>query len=251
MDFAYSGVVRLILIVRCPFLHSPSPIVDLKFLFRAILYSSTSHELLLQRPALVHTIVTMVQRCVYDAITLCKRCCTCPTEPPALYLASGAQDTYIRIWRISEQSMSEASSESADATTAFARSSLHRNAMKDFDRCFAVDALHSESSEESSQPSPPVSYAVRLDALLVGHDNWVYSVRWHPPVYQASCQAPYQPPVLLSASMDRTMIMWSPDVASNVWVDSVRMGEAGGNYIQVANLTTRFYEGCALLKGTF
>eukprot|EP00041_Stephanoeca_diplocostata_P005627 m.65244 g.65244 ORF g.65244 m.65244 type:complete len:1053 (+) comp15910_c0_seq8:220-3378(+) len=155
-----------------------------------------------------------------------------PPGTPALYLASGAQDTYIRVWRIAEQSVDDTSADTADTTaSAFARSSLHRNAMKDFDRCFPVDAIQSESHDASSTQSS-VSYAVRLDALLVGHDNWVYSVRWQPPVYQASCQAPYQPPVVLSASMDRTMIMWSPDVSSNVWVDSVRMGEAGGNYIQ-------------------
>jgi elongator complex protein 2 len=32
--------------------------------------------------------------------------------------------------------------------------------------------------------------------------------------------------------MDRTMIVWTPDEASGVWVDSARVGEVGGTYIQ-------------------
>ncbi|ESP01537.1 hypothetical protein LOTGIDRAFT_207709 [Lottia gigantea] len=34
---------------------------------------------------------------------------------------------------------------------------------------------------------------------------------------------------LLSASMDKTMILWQPETESNVWVEKVRVGEVGGN----------------------
>nr|XP_017819436.2 elongator complex protein 2 isoform X5 [Callithrix jacchus] len=38
-----------------------------------------------------------------------------------------------------------------------------------------------------------------------------------------------QPMRLLSASMDKTMILWAPDEESGVWLEQVRVGEVGGN----------------------
>ncbi|KAG7245000.1 hypothetical protein INR49_023566 [Caranx melampygus] len=38
-----------------------------------------------------------------------------------------------------------------------------------------------------------------------------------------------QPLSLLSASMDKTMILWAPEEGSGVWVEQVRVGEVGGN----------------------
>ena len=39
----------------------------------------------------------------------------------------------------------------------------------------------------------------------------------------------HQPLCLLSASMDKTMILWVPDEASGLWLDAMRVGEVGGN----------------------
>ncbi|KAG2465223.1 ELP2 protein, partial [Polypterus senegalus] len=38
-----------------------------------------------------------------------------------------------------------------------------------------------------------------------------------------------QPMCLLSASMDKTMILWAPDEESGVWLEQIRVGEVGGN----------------------
>ncbi|XP_036273424.1 elongator complex protein 2 isoform X2 [Pipistrellus kuhlii] len=38
-----------------------------------------------------------------------------------------------------------------------------------------------------------------------------------------------QPMRLLSASMDKSMILWAPDEESGVWLEQVRVGEVGGN----------------------
>ncbi|XP_072532176.1 elongator complex protein 2 isoform X2 [Salminus brasiliensis] len=70
-------------------------------------------------------------------------------------------------------------------------------------------------------------YAVTLETVLAGHENWVYGIHWQPPVNKGGIVE--QPLSLLSASMDKTMILWGPEEESGVWVEKVRVGEVGGN----------------------
>ncbi|KAI4879565.1 hypothetical protein NFI96_012594 [Prochilodus magdalenae] len=60
-------------------------------------------------------------------------------------------------------------------------------------------------------------YAVTLETVLAGHENWVYGIHWQPPVNKGGSVE--QPLSLLSASMDKTMILWGPEDASGVWVE--------------------------------
>ncbi|OQR76540.1 putative elongator complex protein 2-like [Tropilaelaps mercedesae] len=60
-----------------------------------------------------------------------------------------------------------------------------------------------------------------LETVLEGHDGWVYSVRWHPgPELR-----------LLSASIDKSMIVWSPaeEKGCDVWIERLRVGAGGNN----------------------
>jgi WD40 repeat protein len=50
-----------------------------------------------------------------------------------------------------------------------------------------------------------------LEALLIGHEDWVHSVQWKP---QRGGGGGTKKPSLLSSSMDRTMMLWEPDVAT-------------------------------------
>ena len=50
---------------------------------------------------------------------------------------------------------------------------------------------------------------VNMEALLVGHEDWVFSAAWQP---QHGADA--EQPCLLSASMDRTMMLWRPEASS-------------------------------------
>lgn len=71
------------------------------------------------------------------------------------------------------------------------------------------------------------SYAIRLDALLVGHEDWVTGLQWHPPI-----QGPkggIRPLALLSCSMDRSLIIWRPEGPAGIWTPSVRLGDLGAD----------------------
>jgi elongator complex protein 2 len=144
-----------------------------------------------------------------------------------LMLASGAQDMFIRLWQIEprlhqgtatkgdgESEGSRVSDGDGGAAAATPLSTFRRKALEGFDSGFAV-----------SSAKGAARYSVRLDSLLMGHDNWVYSVRWHPRLGDT------QPAVLLSASMDRTLMLWTPDPSSGVWIDAARMGETGGTCV--------------------
>lgn len=136
-----------------------------------------------------------------------------------LLLASASQDSYVRLWRISP---------SADGILPPGQTlSFTERALRQSRFLFALPEGSGSSGSGTSSGAEESHWEAKLDALLTGHDGWVYSVRWQP------CKPTEpQPLVLLSASMDRTMIVWSPDSASGVWMDTARVGEVGGTYIQ-------------------
>lgn len=72
----------------------------------------------------------------------------------------------------------------------------------------------------------PSSYQISLESLLIGHEDWVYSVEWQPPqnssVDGIEC---YQPQSILSASMDKTMMVWQPEKTTGIWMNVVTVGE--------------------------
>lgn len=64
------------------------------------------------------------------------------------------------------------------------------------------------------------SYEVTLESVLCGHSGWVYGLDWS---RKDGCLR------LLSASLDKTMIVWVYDSETAVWTEQVRMGDVGGN----------------------
>ncbi|CAG2109620.1 unnamed protein product [Medioppia subpectinata] len=67
-------------------------------------------------------------------------------------------------------------------------------------------------------------YSVRLETVLAGHEGWVTEVRWH--------EFSHNRFQLLSASMDKTMILWQSPEEHNLddlWIECLRVGEIGGN----------------------
>ncbi|XP_056154531.1 elongator complex protein 2 [Lampris incognitus] len=121
-----------------------------------------------------------------------------------LLLASCSQDCLIRVWRLRAKSGMDACTE--DDHTIIR--------MKE-------DVFQVKEGDVLSE------FAVSLETVLAGHENWVYAVHWQPPCYNGGKLE--QPLSLLSASMDKTMILWAPEEGSGVWLEQVRVGEVGGN----------------------
>ncbi|KAI7214887.1 RNA polymerase II Elongator subunit [Hortaea werneckii] len=119
-----------------------------------------------------------------------------------LLLASGSQDKYIRLWRFqrgAETGEEDSRDGAADLTLALSKKSL--------------------SNKAHHVGSPNMKYKVSFEALLIGHEDWVYTARWAPATDSKDDLT------LLSASADNSLSFWKADDASGVWVCETRLGE--------------------------
>ncbi|KAG8382847.1 hypothetical protein BUALT_Bualt05G0121000 [Buddleja alternifolia] len=119
-------------------------------------------------------------------------------ETSNILLVSSSQDKGIRIWKMM---------------------ALHENDKKEE----TTLASYIKGPIFSSGSS---SYQISLESLLIGHEDWVYSVEWQPP--QSSLVDGtqfYQPQSILSASMDKTMMIWQPEKTTGIWMNMVTVGE--------------------------
>ena len=73
-----------------------------------------------------------------------------------------------------------------------------------------------------------IQFSIVFDAMLVGHEDWVFSVNWHPKIKDQDGNL-FQPHCLLSCSMDKTMMIWRPEKETSLWLNDVRVGEVGGH----------------------
>ena len=64
------------------------------------------------------------------------------------------------------------------------------------------------------------TYAVTSESVLLGHENWVTDLHWSPPTMPER--------KLLSASADRSLIIWEHSNSSSIWLNQTRFGELGG-----------------------
>ncbi|KAG8047838.1 hypothetical protein GUJ93_ZPchr0008g13479 [Zizania palustris] len=123
------------------------------------------------------------------------------SEEHSLFLVSSSQDRTIRIWKMTSNAVS-----------------------------FGNVASRKEDLGMISYIEGPLfvsgntHYQVSLESLLVGHEDWVYSVEWQPPA-QLSDDEAHQPMSILSASMDKMMMIWKPEKNTGLWINSVTVGE--------------------------
>ncbi|GJQ80997.1 hypothetical protein Trydic_g23426 [Trypoxylus dichotomus] len=61
-------------------------------------------------------------------------------------------------------------------------------------------------------------HQIHSESVIFGHDGWIYSVHWNP--YSLK---------LLSASIDKTLIIWEYNKSVSLWLETTRLGEVGGN----------------------
>ncbi|SCV72081.1 BQ2448_4775 [Microbotryum intermedium] len=157
--------------------------------------------------------------------------------PSEVLLASGSQDNYIRLWRFSP------APERTDTITGLT-SGLEALDALDQSTSSADGELRLKSHQFSvGDPSYPSSesFACASEAVLSGHDAWVTGLHWSPLL------DPKDGLRLLSASADRSMILWTPTPivattvanqdqlnssttingasSASVWTSSLRFGE--------------------------
>lgn len=117
-----------------------------------------------------------------------------------LLLASASLDSFTRLWRISRYAHAAEKERETSSSSSVEGSEKKQRVL------FAL------SDFEGNVPR----FSAGLDALLVGHSHWVQSVRWNGGR-------------IVTASMDKTMIIWEKDEEDGVWIDKYRLGEIGGN----------------------
>jgi elongator complex protein 2 len=110
-----------------------------------------------------------------------------------LLLASASQDKCIRLWRLHKGLREKSNGKSHELLDPEFSTKTHR--------------LKSSSGDIS----------VTFEALLYGHDDWVYSCRWKRRDGVLN---------LLGASADNSLSIWEADAASGIWVCSSRLGDA-------------------------
>jgi WD40 repeat protein len=162
--------------------------------------------------------------------------------PPKSYLlASGSQDAKIRLWKFLHTSTN-----THDNTTLYPYDNTEEFAEveEDDDKDKAQETLVVEDEEArlilQHSPSSNGKTAVTLEAILVGHEDTVTSVSWQPNNTNN---------ILLSSSMDRSILLWSLEeeeadnntvyskdgnnnitksTTSSCWIPHARIGAAGG-----------------------
>lgn len=114
-----------------------------------------------------------------------------------LLLASASQDKYVRLWRFSKGDTVDSS-----------------------EKVEGIQPVKKSLSNKAHQVGSSANqYAVTFEALLVGHEDWIYSAKWGP------LSSTSDSPTLLTASADNSLSLWSVEEASGLWVCQTRLGE--------------------------
>ena len=152
-------------------------------------------------------------------------------------IASASQDKHVRLWKItSDAHVDPQSSVMSDMM----------KAMQSFEGMDGWDRLSTKAHRfhtTDSHGSIAESYTVFFDALLMGHEDWVHTVRWQPASFNK------QPMRLITASADKSILIWEPDAHSNAWIDRVRLGEVGGSTLGFYGALLSADGGCVVSNG--
>lgn len=124
------------------------------------------------------------------------------TYPKSTYIfASASLDRIIRLWKLTI----EASSNPVYVET---------------------NKLKLLTSKEYRFETATNRCCIFLDAILMGHDDWVSEVTWKPRKNEGQKEFENENDLmLLSSSADSSIMMWKSDPISGVWFPEVRLGE--------------------------
>lgn len=111
-------------------------------------------------------------------------------------LASGSQDRYVRLWRLK---LNDTDPDDRDSLKLVLLSNKkYRISIGDRDNA-----------------------SICFDALIMGHDDWVSDLRWHPSYYYGSDKVLR----LLTSTADTALMIWEMDEESGIWCCVSRLGE--------------------------
>ena len=207
--------------------------------------------------------------------------CSVVMDDHTIMIASGSQDSKIRLWRIvlstpvamaavgsSGSSRNGGLSAASEVLNEFNQSNAEEEdeeedvvldapdyavelcpdeSLSEARLIFDIRDSHVSSTDSNSSSSGSgggvTTGSVRvcsifLEALLLGHEDWVTSVQWMKNITQSvtttitnntntnnTATHGYR---LFSTSMDRNMVIWDPDAVTGVWSPVVRVGDIGG-----------------------
>jgi elongator complex protein 2 len=155
----------------------------------------------------------------------------CPTDS-CCYLASGSQDAKIRLWKwVTTETKVTAKTTSSKEISDIISDSGDDDEEEDDEEVIEGEArleIHHASNTSNYQ----MTTSVYLEALLIGHEEMVTSVAWHPnpkKVFNRDL-------VLFSSSMDRSIFLWctstdgnnANDGSDGVWTPIARVGSPSG-----------------------
>lgn len=125
------------------------------------------------------------------------RCLALRRLPQGDYiLASTSADKYVRLWRLSSDPSG--------------RGTSRESGLADYEGGLTAKVQNVSIGDDS--------LSITFEALLLGHEDWVYSAAWSP---SANDQ-------LLTSSADGSLTIWEPDPSSGIWVSITRLGEISG-----------------------
>ena len=176
-------------------------------------------------------------------------------------LASGSQDFKIRLWKFTTTTTTATATTATTTTTTTTTTTIASNILEeieddDDDEEDVLDKDEEDYEEHESrmeilwqsfdqnkdnEPKQRVT-SVSLEALLLGHEGPVTAIQWYNPTYNhnhnnnnnnnnhdnnhSKDESP--PLVLLSSSMDRSILLWSASEDDGIWTPISRVGSAGG-----------------------
>ncbi|KAG2449340.1 hypothetical protein HYH02_005495 [Chlamydomonas schloesseri] len=155
---------------------------------------------------------------------------------PHLLLASVSQDRYGRIWKLQPEPLQQAAT--AGAAAAAAATAPGAGGVED-----PLAVLIQRYAPKPHVDTDTHRYVATSEALLIGHEDWVHGLQWAPAPWAPAATAgggsggrrsrvrshSRATAALLTASMDRTMIIWRYEPSSGLWMNEVALGDAGAS----------------------
>lgn len=155
----------------------------------------------------------------------------CQPSNERLLIASCSQDNYIRLWKLDSNIVSQKEVNTKliiEEDTVQKQEVKNENEVEDEDDDDdEISKKKAEIMEEelklksslftihSKKLDNYVQYSINLESVLYGHEDWIYTVKFHPKMSYG------QPLTLISASMDKTMVVWTYNEENSVWIDAV------------------------------